>query len=520
MADYSGFKANELKELLKERGIPSTGLTRKQQYIDALEKQDGENAKEVSEGVEQAGGEQQHEPATASNGDINPSDDAATDGMTATESATAAEVVTPQVGSPTPEDGRDSRKRKRRSPTPAESAESLSKKLKAADEEELPRLAEDLQEKQLETEAPVPLDEPFEGTVQATGVSDDVVHLAKHDDVKDQDVQISASNAPVASDDQDTSMAGEEASAAETTMQPSTHSATSALYIRNLLRPLQVASLRNHLIQLATPPDAPVDESILVSLHLDNFRSHAFAVFTSVSTASCVRSQLHDRVWPDEVQRKPLFVDFIPEDKVEEWSAMEIDAGKARRFEVVYSALDSTDAVAATLEEVGVNGTPMNQPGPGMPNAPTGPRGDRRTSQSQPQRTTKATPAPRQSRPGPDTSVLETRFTSTAAQPKIFYLPVNSDLAAKRLDELDRESARDWDGGRQKKMNGPLDQLRRYTFEDDYLVVDGGPDFGGFGREQGAGGGGPPPPPPGGYGGRRGGGGNYGGGGGGRGRRW
>lgn len=42
MTDYSKLKVAELKDLLKERGIPPTGLTRKQQLIDALEEDDNE----------------------------------------------------------------------------------------------------------------------------------------------------------------------------------------------------------------------------------------------------------------------------------------------------------------------------------------------------------------------------------------------------------------------------------------------------------------------------------------------
>lgn len=522
MADYSGFKANELKELLKERGIPSTGLTRKQQYIEALEKQDAETdevRREASEAVEPQAEQGEQQQAGVSNGGENvPADEVvAAENAPVVEASNgnATEIVTPQVGSPAPEEGSESRKRKRRSPTPPASAESVAKKLKAADEEELPKLPEDREEKIVEAQAPVSVDEKPEETVQPTGVSDDVVDVAGKEEVKDSDIEMAGTDPLGAVKDRDISMEPERPHAAEIADLPSTHTPTSALYIRHLMRPLQLQSLRDHLVQLATPSDAPLDDTLVQSIHLDVFKSHAFVLFANIAAASRARSQLHDKTWPDEAQRKALWVDYIPEDKVDEWSAVEDDAGKNRRFEVVYSAPDSTGLVTASLEEVGANpysagGANFNQPGPGMPNAPTGPRGDRRTSQPTPSATSKPRPT------GPDTTALESRFHSTTAQPKLFYLPVSSDLVTKRLDELDRETARDWDGGRQKVQNGPLDQLRRYTFEDDYVVVDGGPDFGGFGREQGAGGGGPPPVGfggGGGYGGRR-------GGGGGRGRRW
>lgn len=548
MADYAGFKANELKELLKERGIPTTGLTRKQQYIEALEKQDAESKGEgeVGEGVGQAADEQQQ--ADVANGAENAP--AETIESAPTQDA-PAETGTPQVGSPAPDEGgSESRKRKRRSPTPPASAESVSKKLKAADEEELPKLPEDGEEKAVEAAAPAPVDSTPEETVRPTGVSDDVMDVTEkeQDDVmdvteKEQDGRMDVTEkmqddvmdvtdmeqdaAADASKHHDVEMEPEPLHAPESGHLPSAHTPTSALYIRHLLRPLQLQSLRDHLVQLASPSDLPPDHSLIRSVHLDTYKSHAFALFANPSSASRARSKLHDTIWPEETQRKPLWVDYIPEEKVEEWSAVEDAAGKSRRFEVVYSAPDSAGNVTASLEEVGGSantgiaggggggGANFNTPGPGMPNAPTGPRGDRRPSQPTPApRTTKARPS------GPDTTALESRFHSTNSQPKLFYLPVSADLVTKRLDELDKESARDWDGGRQKVQNGPLDQLRRYTFEDDYVVVDGGPDFGGFGREQGAGGGGPPPVM-GGGGGYGGGGRRGGGGGGGRGgRRW
>ena len=40
--DYNKLKVTELKEILKERGIPQTRLSRKQQIVDALEKHDAE----------------------------------------------------------------------------------------------------------------------------------------------------------------------------------------------------------------------------------------------------------------------------------------------------------------------------------------------------------------------------------------------------------------------------------------------------------------------------------------------
>ena len=74
MTDYDGLKATELKDLLKERGIASTGMTRKQQYIEALEAQDAQEAGgEVTNGGEKEVNDNAEEPvgdnadATAAN---------------------------------------------------------------------------------------------------------------------------------------------------------------------------------------------------------------------------------------------------------------------------------------------------------------------------------------------------------------------------------------------------------------------------------------------------------------------
>lgn len=46
MTDYGKLKVPELKELLKSRDIPLTGLTKKQQYIDALEANDNRDGEQ------------------------------------------------------------------------------------------------------------------------------------------------------------------------------------------------------------------------------------------------------------------------------------------------------------------------------------------------------------------------------------------------------------------------------------------------------------------------------------------
>lgn len=467
MTDYNGLKATELKELLKERNIPAAGLTRKQQYIEALEAQDAQDPANQAEDTEQ--------PPADDNAVPKATEDAATTDATANADSNGAQDTPDQ-----PIDQSDTLKRKRRSPTPPIDEESTQKKLKSADESELAKLPEDL-----EKDAPVPIENNTEETIKPMPISDDVMDVTGQDTVRDADIE----------DAVDTKQASAEPMAVDSTSEtgtvdpPSKHSPTSALYIRNLLRPLQLPPFRDHLIDLATPANQSLDDSLIDVLHLDTFKSHAFVLFTSTSAAIRARSALHDRIWPpEETQRKALWVDFIPPSQAQDWIATEQEAGKSRRFEVIYSTSAETGEVTASLEEASQHNNPSAVPGPGMPNAPTGPRGDR----SQP-----AAPAQTQSQPSnprkPPPSSLPASlslFPSTTSRPKLFYRPVSPTLVTKRLQELDRETSRDWDGGRQKPFGSALDQLRRYTFEDGDVVVDGGVDFGGFGRERGAGGGG------------------------------
>ena len=501
MADYDGLKATELKDLLKERGIASTGMTRKQQYIEALEAQDAQEAggevtnggeKEVNDNAEEPVGDNADATVNAdSNADQEPSDapqqSSDEPAVPVTDEQPSAQDVTPQVVSPAPEDQSENLKRKRGSPTPLEEDESTQKKLKSDQDATLPE--------EIKQDAPAPVDSNADETVKPLPVSDDVMDVTAQEDVKEEtDVKDAAaerqpSTEPMAVDT--------EPSDANKVEPPSTHPPTSALYIRNLLRPLQVPPFREHLLQLADPNSESPDDSLIQTIHLDTFKSHAFVIFASPSAAIRARAGLHDRIWPEETQRKALWVDFVPSDKAQAWIATETEAGKSKRFEVVYSTSPDTGDVMPSLEEAPQhNGAPSaaasSLPGPGMPNAPTGPRGDRMQTSTAPTSAPTA-PAPQQPSHAPrkplHTPASLSHFPSTTSSPKIFYQPAPADLVTKRLEELERETSRDWDGGRQKPFGTALDQLRRYTFEDGDVVVDGGVDFGGFGRDKGAGGG-------------------------------
>jgi hypothetical protein len=136
---------------------------------------------------------------------------------------------------------------------------------------------------------------------------------------------------------------------------PSMHPATKALYIRNLVRPMQEANLKNHILSLSTRYDAQEEERELIeSFYLDTIKSHALIVFTSVAAATRVRIGVHNKVFPPEKLRKPLWADFIPEDKVQSWIEREKERGMGARWEVAYDSIDGE--VTAELIEVGMGG--------------------------------------------------------------------------------------------------------------------------------------------------------------------
>jgi hypothetical protein len=250
---------------------------------------------------------------------------------------------------------------------------------------------------------------------------------------------------------------------------------------------------------------------------VDNIRTHAFVSFALTPAASRVRLALHGSVWPDESNRKPLWVDYIPDNQVEEWVSREQEAVNSKRdvkrWEVTYHT-DDDNNVTSELSEITAPTGPRRQSsnaftlqgfGQGMPNAPTGPRGDRRPSQpieqsqhyweASRQASTPAAPAMRKKSSNDGTNQLDATFPHTqTAKPKIYYMPVSKDLADRRLAELDTLTSRSWDNGRAMRRQTELDhrdrELRRYTFEDGDRIVDGGPDVvtrGGFGGGGGRG---------------------------------
>ena len=249
---------------------------------------------------------------------------------------------------------------------------------------------------------------------------------------------------------------------------PAIHPATSALYIRDFMRPLNAQNVQNHLTSLATPPGQSPDPDIILNFFLDSVRTHALVSFTNVSAASRVRSSIHDRIWPDERNRKPLWADFVPAEKVESWIAEEqaSNAGgrsSSKKWEVVYQE-DEDGRIMAVLQEA--FGGPSRQPSSNLrkttQQTPTGPSRGIESAPLGPR-------AQMDSRPlvGAGVTSVETLFKRTAAKPVLYWQPVSREISTKRLDHIDDATSKGYD----RRGGG---EINRYTFEDGDVLVDRG----------------------------------------------
>lgn len=276
---------------------------------------------------------------------------------------------------------------------------------------------------------------------------------------------------------------------------PALHPATSSLYIRNFKRPLHIPSLRSHISNLAASPNMDAGYEPIVSFYLDSVRTHAFVSFTSIAAASRVRSALHDSRFPDEMTREPLWVDFVPGEKIEEWIGREQQANgggrNGRRWEVVYQ--DGSDGMEAIHREVGSG----SEAGPAPQRRPSAPFGSRDSGNAagpstilgvHPDRArlvaseddvsrrkgSNLQPDQRPEQIGTGFRALDDLFPSTKAKPKLYYKQVDPDVAEERLDMI-----RDLRKVVGAKSGDP--DMRRYSFEVDNgreEWVDKGPEFG------------------------------------------
>jgi hypothetical protein len=269
----------------------------------------------------------------------------------------------------------------------------------------------------------------------------------------------------------------------DATVEAAIHPATCSLYIDGLMRPLQPNGLRNHLISLASTPETTSAANLVTEFWLDPIKTHCFVQFTDIAAASRVRSSIHGKVWPNERNRKSLWADFIPDEKVQEWIRTEEASrnrpGPAARWEIQYQSKE--DGTTAVLAEAGS----MSRPGPSKAleagfnrTPPSGPR----DSIAQPdRRPSNAPPAP-PARPGQGFKPLDELFESTTTKPKLYYLRVPREVADKRLDQFDELIRK----GQFPRRGG--DEMRRISFEDEDRFVDGGPEYG-PGARRGRGGG-------------------------------
>lgn len=235
---------------------------------------------------------------------------------------------------------------------------------------------------------------------------------------------------------------------------PSTHQPTSALYIRELMRPLKPEVMEQYVVDLITPEGTDPDPNVVEDFYIDQIRTHAFVQLTSVSAAKRLRAALHNQVWPNESNRKPLWVDFIPPSQVKEWIAEESagSGAQSKRWEVTYEA--NGGEIVATHTTAGSNNKPFSKVPPTGPAAgPTYPGIEA---------------APRGPRGRGGASRLDTpNSLFTQAHPRLSYTPLSDDAARRRIDNMRSFYS----------ANAPSDlgkNYHRYTFESVDSFVDRG----------------------------------------------
>ncbi|KAK2754162.1 sap domain-containing protein [Colletotrichum kahawae] len=432
-------------------------------------------------------------------------------------------VASTEITPPAPaEIAQDAQKRKRRSESPTEPLEDASgKRIKAQEDDEAKSpepsgvigvisnikdalventsLAEDIANdaKNVSENVPQPADEPMEqdqpeikGDAEdiamttnddaenepAATVVDDSVPAHRSTDIADQSKDANDTQSP-------TGQGTADAMEYERDVQPSVHPATRALYIKNFMRPLRENVVQAHLLELATPAGTDPNEGDIEEFFVDQIRTHAFAVFKTTSQASRVRNALHDVIWPDERERKPLWVDFVPPEKVREWIDEEETQGHSRRgarWEVIFDSEDDGFVVArldsgtapppalAAPEPTrpipsgpavkDVNAIPLGPRARGTEGAPLGPRGDRDPPRGPGGR------GSRQIQNFPGGPVQTTR-----KNPPITFQPVSDDLASRRIRNMRSFYTQDL-----KRDMGPETEINRYTFEQGDSFVDRG----------------------------------------------
>lgn len=392
----------------------------------------------------------------------------------------------------------ESRKRKRRSVTPPPDADEVQKKVKVADgaavvTKRASRSSSPSSPKPEARSAPA-IDIPEAATTTTTTTED----VAMQEDVKQEE-------APPGDDKQEPGER-EASTDKDETVEPAMHAATRSLYMRNFKRPLNVQSLRAHIVDIAQgsssvgPDDAPIK-----FFNVNNVRSHAFVTFSSIPAASRVRAAMHQTRFPDELQREPLWIDFVPDEKVQTWVEQETGGSRAlgrnssAKLEVVYNHTD--DGIEAVFQEVDNTrpqrasiGAPVDQrsslsqrqasysadpprtttiaSGIHPDRAPLVPQSPRDRRRSSPAR--QAVPTPQKPRDeGIGFQGLDDLFESTQVKPKLYYKLQAQSVIDDRLDRIK-------DLFPDRGVSGDPG-MKRYTFGKDAgreEWVDNGPEFG------------------------------------------
>ena len=319
---------------------------------------------------------------------------------------------------------------------------------------------------------------------------------------------------------------------------PTLHTATPSLYIRNFKRPLHLPSLRAHISSLAKSTSATADSDTdpIKLFYLDSIRTHAFVTFTTVSQAARVRNAMHETRWPEEKTRELLWVDYVPEERVEGWIDTESGGGSGggfgggrggnKRWEVIYETAGDGEGVEARLVD-GESAKRMPGLAAGQhqmrPSVDTGrvlPPSEPRSAGVHPDRAGLVPRSPEAVRSGrdrdrdiepdrrpsyPPHSPISTRqvrqdllaesrtkpenaernfqpldklFDSTTAKPKLYYKPAAPEVVESRLAMI-----RSLRVGHEGMGRSGAPDMKRYTFETLGRArgegwVDKGPEFG------------------------------------------
>lgn len=265
------------------------------------------------------------------------------------------------------------------------------------------------------------------------------------------------------------------------------HPPTRALYIRELMRPLRAEDVRAHLRFVSSSAQQDAGDDAIEVFYLDPVRTHAFVVFSDTTMAIRARSALHNVVWPEECNRKPLWVDFVPPENVRGWimeeSADGPRGGNIKRWQVRYDTDWRGDVqVVFGLEPGVVRPEPGSEPHlwPTNPRPiPTGPAGNANDIPLGPRKPRslaghgRLTDLPDdleptvpvhsgQAHPG---SFLQT----TRSRPPISYRKVLEALATRRVRAIQSHYTRD-----HNRWLGREDEINRYTFESEDVFVDKG----------------------------------------------